>query len=121
MVRAAAKNHRHVAVVVNPARYPALLQELAENGTVSAETRFSLAVEAFNHTAHYDALIAQWLASTDRKSPPVPRDPGSPLRKGRRITLRRKPPTTGGLLPGTASGAGDRRRWKTVTWESIIL
>ncbi|NLC53019.1 MAG: bifunctional phosphoribosylaminoimidazolecarboxamide formyltransferase/IMP cyclohydrolase, partial [Firmicutes bacterium] len=72
MVRAAAKNHHHVAVVVNPNRYPALLQELADSGAVSAETRFSLAVEAFNHTAHYDALIAQWLAAQTKKTPLFP-------------------------------------------------
>src|SRR5690554_2729915 len=43
MVRAAAKNYRHVTIVVNPARYPEILQELAENGTVNPETRFHLA------------------------------------------------------------------------------
>ena len=61
MIRAAAKNHSRVAVVVNPERYPQLIAEIKANGCVSAETRFQLAVEAFAHTAHYDALIAAYL------------------------------------------------------------
>jgi len=60
MVRAAAKNHSYVAVVVNPHRYGALIGELEERGTVSSETRFNLAAEAFNHTAAYDAAIASY-------------------------------------------------------------
>jgi phosphoribosylaminoimidazolecarboxamide formyltransferase/IMP cyclohydrolase len=63
MIRAAAKNFAHVAVVVNPGRYPAITAELAGGGTISGETRFRLAAEAFAHTAHYDALIANYLAA----------------------------------------------------------
>ncbi len=59
MLRAAAKNYKYVATVVDPEDYPALLQELAEQeGTLSEATRFSLMRKAFNHTADYDALIA---------------------------------------------------------------
>ena len=61
MIRAAAKNFAHVAVVVNPARYRQIAAELAERGAVSDETRYRLAAEAFAHTAHYDALIAGYL------------------------------------------------------------
>lgn len=63
MIRAAAKNFAHVTVVVNPARYGEVLAEIAGAGAVSAETRFRLAAEAFAHTAHYDALIASYLAA----------------------------------------------------------
>lgn len=62
MIRAAAKNCAHVAVVVNPARYAVILAEIASGNAVSEETRFKLAVEAFAHTAHYDAIIAAYLA-----------------------------------------------------------
>ena len=62
MVRAAAKNHAHVAVVTDPADYPALAAELAAGG-ISASTRAALALKAFRHTACYDAVIAQWLAA----------------------------------------------------------
>ena len=61
MIRAAAKNHRHVAVLVKPESYDAVLAELGESGgEVSAETRHWLANEAFAHTATYDAAISRW-------------------------------------------------------------
>jgi phosphoribosylaminoimidazolecarboxamide formyltransferase/IMP cyclohydrolase len=60
LLRAAAKNHARVAVVVDPADYPALLAELAD-GEVSLETRRRLAVKAYRHTAAYDAAIASRL------------------------------------------------------------
>lgn len=64
MLRAAAKNHAHVAVVVNVDRYQPLLDELAANkGALSAATRFDLAVAAFEHTAAYDGAIANYLGS----------------------------------------------------------
>lgn len=61
MVRAAAKNHQYVAVVVNPARYDNILSELREKGQISLETRKNLAKEAFAHTADYDLAIATYL------------------------------------------------------------
>jgi len=61
MLRAAAKNYRFVAVVVNPQRYEGIIQELEENdGTLSLKTRLNLAKEAFEHTAYYDSLIANY-------------------------------------------------------------
>ncbi|HHT47722.1 MAG TPA: bifunctional phosphoribosylaminoimidazolecarboxamide formyltransferase/IMP cyclohydrolase [Firmicutes bacterium] len=72
MVRAAAKNYRQVTVVVNPDRYPEILQELAEKGNTTEATRFALAVEAFNHTAYYDSLITRWLAAQTKESPLFP-------------------------------------------------
>ena len=61
MVRAAAKNHRFVAVVVKPESYDAVLAELEETGgDISAETRHWLANEAFAFTARYDAAISRW-------------------------------------------------------------
>ena len=61
MIRAAAKNHQAVAVVVEPESYDAVLAELADSaGEISAETRHWLANEAFAHTAAYDAAISRW-------------------------------------------------------------
>jgi phosphoribosylaminoimidazolecarboxamide formyltransferase/IMP cyclohydrolase len=61
MIRAAAKNHRFVAVVVKPESYDAVLAELeAADGTVSEETRHWLANEAFADIANYDAAISRW-------------------------------------------------------------
>ena len=60
MVRAAAKNHAHVAVVVDPADYIAIVDEIRAEGTVSASTRRRLARDAFAAIARYDAQIASW-------------------------------------------------------------
>ena len=62
LLRSAAKNHAGVAVVVDPADYPALLEELGDNGgAISAGTRFTLAKKVFTHTAAYDAAISNFL------------------------------------------------------------
>lgn len=63
MLRAAAKNHAYLAVVVNPARYGPLIEELKSLGNVSEQTRFRLAAEAFAHTAGYDAAISSYFNS----------------------------------------------------------
>src|SRR5664280_1043903 len=61
MVRAAAKNHDHVGVAVDPAEYGSILAELRSSGSLSLATRRRLAREAFAHTAGYDAAIVAWL------------------------------------------------------------
>jgi phosphoribosylaminoimidazolecarboxamide formyltransferase/IMP cyclohydrolase len=82
MVRAAAKNHASVAIVTSPARYPAILAALAEEGSVPAGLRAALAIEAFAHTAAYDARIVEELpprmAAAGVALPPDPGLPGSP-------------------------------------------
>ncbi len=66
MLRAAAKNYRHVGVVVDPADYPTLLDELRASGKCLSEaTRFKLARKAFTHTAAYDGAISNWLTARD--------------------------------------------------------
>ncbi|MDN5347825.1 MAG: phosphoribosylaminoimidazolecarboxamide formyltransferase / cyclohydrolase [Clostridia bacterium] len=61
LVRAAAKNFAYVTVVVNPAHYTEILNQLKTRGEVDATTRQELAVEAFAHTAAYDAAVASYL------------------------------------------------------------
>jgi phosphoribosylaminoimidazolecarboxamide formyltransferase/IMP cyclohydrolase len=65
MVRSAAKNYEHVAVVTDPADYGAVLKELAASGALGAETRFRLAQRAFSHTAQYDGAISNYLTALD--------------------------------------------------------
>ncbi len=66
MVRAAAKNYQHVAVVVDPKDYKPLLSELDMTGGILAgETRFNLARKAFSHTAEYDSAISNYLTAID--------------------------------------------------------
>jgi phosphoribosylaminoimidazolecarboxamide formyltransferase/IMP cyclohydrolase len=62
MVRASAKNHAHVAIVVDPNDYSSVLEQLAQNsGVIEADSRFKMAVKAFEHTARYDGMIANYL------------------------------------------------------------
>jgi len=64
MVRSAAKNYEHVAVVTDPADYAGLLKEMSStSGALGAETRFRLACKAFSHTATYDSAISNYLTA----------------------------------------------------------
>jgi phosphoribosylaminoimidazolecarboxamide formyltransferase/IMP cyclohydrolase len=66
MVRSAAKNHQHVAVVTDPADYADILGEMqAANGAIGLPTRFKLAQKAFSHTAAYDGAISNYLTTLD--------------------------------------------------------
>ena len=65
MVRAAAKNHARVTVVVDPTDYPAVLAEVEQSGDVGHDLRVALASKAFAHTARYDGAIAMYLSSLD--------------------------------------------------------
>ncbi|WP_339719101.1 bifunctional phosphoribosylaminoimidazolecarboxamide formyltransferase/IMP cyclohydrolase [Marinomonas primoryensis] len=61
MVRSAAKNHKDVAIVVSPTSYDSLLASLKADGGLTYDQRFDLAVQAFEHTSHYDGAIANFL------------------------------------------------------------
>ncbi len=65
LVRAAAKNHEHVGIVVDPADYPVVLDELRAQASLTDATRRRLARAAFAHTAAYDAAIVTWFDSED--------------------------------------------------------
>ncbi len=65
LLRASAKNHADVGVVVDPDDYPAVLAALTEDGTLSAEHKLALAKKAFRSTARYDGAIADYLGSLD--------------------------------------------------------
>jgi phosphoribosylaminoimidazolecarboxamide formyltransferase/IMP cyclohydrolase len=67
MVRSAAKNHAHVAIVTEPADYAELLVELDVNGgSTTLELRKRLAAKAFALTAEYDSIVSQWFAFADQ-------------------------------------------------------
>ncbi len=70
MLRAAAKNHRDVTVVVDAADYERVLAEMQANeGKVTEATRFDLAVKTFEHTARYDGMIANYLGKLTGPEP----------------------------------------------------
>jgi len=88
LVRAAAKNHTAVGVVVSPARYPGVLAELAANGMVLPEAkRRLLAAEAFALTAAYDTAIATWMAGRET----LPERIVLPLQRERELTYGENP------------------------------
>jgi len=63
LLRSAARNYTHVAVVTNPATYPEIADELERrSASLSQETHFRLALDAYRHTAHYDTAVAGYLA-----------------------------------------------------------
>jgi phosphoribosylaminoimidazolecarboxamide formyltransferase/IMP cyclohydrolase len=69
MLRAAAKNYRSIAVVVNPTRYSQIIEEMkASGGGVSDDLKFELACEVFEHTATYDRAIADYLTAEKGKT-----------------------------------------------------
>ena len=72
MVRAAAKNHAFVGVVVDPSDYDAVVAELEADGRLGDATRRRLARDAFAHTAGYDAAIVTWFDETGPTDEPLP-------------------------------------------------
>ena len=77
MVRAAAKNHARVGVVVSPDDYTGVVAELQSDGALSDATRRRLARTAFAHTAGYDAAIVRWFDATDGRGDDEPALPTS--------------------------------------------
>ena len=74
MVRAAAKNHANVAVVVSTDRYDEIVEAVAAGGTTLAQ-RAALAREAFRHTATYDVAVASWIGSVIAQDQPADESP----------------------------------------------
>ncbi|WP_440224103.1 bifunctional phosphoribosylaminoimidazolecarboxamide formyltransferase/IMP cyclohydrolase [Dokdonella sp. MW10] len=87
MLRAAAKNHEHVVVSVDPTDYAEILEALAHGGT-SLALRRRLAAKGFAHTANYDGRIASWLGSRVAGDTVEPFAPTLHLSGTRRQTLR---------------------------------
>ena len=71
MVRSAAKNNKYVGIVVDSEDYPLVIEEMKSNrGSLSQQTRSSLATKAFTHTAHYDTAISSYLSSLNEQDFP---------------------------------------------------
>ena len=65
MLRASAKNFHDVTVIVDPADYPQVLEEIKQTGNTTLKTRFKLARKVFELTSTYDTAIARWLGKVD--------------------------------------------------------
>ncbi|PIE32566.1 MAG: bifunctional phosphoribosylaminoimidazolecarboxamide formyltransferase/inosine monophosphate cyclohydrolase [Ilumatobacter coccineus] len=116
MVRAAAKNHAHVAVVVNPTDYAVVASEIAATGEVSVPTRKRLARDAFARTAAYDAEIVSWLDSDTGDDHD---DDHSVLPSRLYLALERADICRYGENPHQA-GARYRRAGATSWWDTMV-
>ena len=124
MLRAAAKNHGFVTVVVDPSDYETVVDELRDNAnTVSEATRRILATKAFGHTAGYDAAIWTYLSAEETTSDlpdtlPVPLRKHSDLRYGenphQQAALYRQVATTGGNVVSAM-----QRQGKALSYNNI--
>ncbi|HUY44045.1 MAG TPA: bifunctional phosphoribosylaminoimidazolecarboxamide formyltransferase/IMP cyclohydrolase [Acidimicrobiales bacterium] len=117
MVRAAAKNHAHVAILTSPAQYGEVLDELRENGELSSATRHALARAAFAHTATYDAKIVAWLDEGGVLGP-TPSHVEGVLPETLHLTLERREVTRYGENPHQV-GARYRFAGTTPWWDAV--
>lgn len=112
LLRAAAKNHAHVGVAVDPDDYASVLAEIAESGSLSPATRRRMARAAFAHSAAYDASIVSWLDAGS----------GEPLAPSVHLALERAEMLRYGENPHQAAAryriAGRAGLWDTVSQHS---
>ncbi len=132
MIRAAAKNHESVAVVVSPADYDAVAVAIEAGGTDTATRRY-LAAQAYRHTADYDIAVASWMTSVRAAEPADPAaDAGAgvfPVWAGaswhRRAVLRYgENPHQAAALYGTPGGGGlaaaDQLHGKAMSYNNYV-
>ncbi|HEX7183309.1 MAG TPA: bifunctional phosphoribosylaminoimidazolecarboxamide formyltransferase/IMP cyclohydrolase [Thermoanaerobaculia bacterium] len=126
MIRAAAKNHQDVTVVVDPADYPEVLEALESGGGAVPEAlRRRLALQAFRHTQAYDAAIAEWLARQGE-------DGGGPFPSRLHLDLERtmelrygENPHQGGAVYARSGGGGvlggfRQLQGKELSWNNLL-
>ena len=124
MLRAAAKNHAHVAVVVDPGRYRALAAEFERlGGGFDLATRRELAREAFAHTATYDAAVAAYLQAEAGDAPLPERltlslERAAMLRYGENPHQRAGFYRAGAARPGTIGGA-EQIQGKAISFNNL--
>jgi len=125
MVRAAAKNHDRVAVVVDPADYGALLEEIVNSGDIAETTRKQLAAKAFAHTASYDAAVASYLGRvTAGAAGEYPEALALHFRKRMDLRYGENPHQTGAFYTvadarGASMGSARQLQGKTLSYNNI--
>jgi phosphoribosylaminoimidazolecarboxamide formyltransferase / IMP cyclohydrolase len=130
MVRAAAKNHERVVVVVDPKDYAALLEEIENQGGVSLGMRKRLAAKAYAHTASYDAAVSSYLAratadaAAGSASSEYPESLALNFRKRLDLRYGENPHQTGAFYAtsdaqGASIGAERQLQGKTLSYNNI--
>ena len=122
MIRAAAKNYRDVAVVVSPADYEPVMEELRASGELSAATHWRLAKKAFRATADYDAAISARLELEDAPAGPLP--PELNLRAPKAMDLRygENPHQQAALYasPGRGIAGAEQLHGKELSYNNLV-
>ena len=122
MIRAAAKNHQDVAVVVSPADYPAIVEELCANhGELSAATTWRLAKKAFRTTADYDAAISARLERQDAPSA-LPLDLAIRSPKAMDLRYGENPHQSAALYakPGQGIAGAEQLHGKELSYNNLV-
>jgi len=125
MVRAAAKNHDRVAVIVDPADYAAVLDELARtDGALSEATRKRLAAKAFAHTASYDSAVASYLARVNDAGGEFPQSLALQFQKRMDLRYGENPHQTAAFYrapdaQGASIGSARQLQGRTLSYNNI--
>jgi phosphoribosylaminoimidazolecarboxamide formyltransferase / IMP cyclohydrolase len=125
MVRAAAKNHDRVAVVVDPADYAGVLDELSGgDGTLSEATRKRLAAKAFAHTASYDSAVASYLARVNEGAGEFPQSLALQFHKRMDLRYGENPHQSAAFYrvpdaQGASIGAAKQLQGRTLSYNNI--
>ncbi len=114
LLRGAAKNYEHVAAVSRPDQYPAVLDELLREGTLSLETRRGLAAAAFATTAAYEASIAAWFQGGE----PFPRRATFSLEKVADLAYGENPHQRAAFY-GSAAELGEQLHGKPLSYNNL--
>ncbi len=116
MVRAAAKNHARVCVVVDPADYAAVLAGLDAPDTLPA-LRGRLAVRAYRHTATYDAVVSTWLAA--QLDPGDPAELAIPLRRAQELRYGENPHQNAAFFANPGEGGRSLARARQLQGKAL--
>jgi phosphoribosylaminoimidazolecarboxamide formyltransferase / IMP cyclohydrolase len=126
MLRAAAKNYKDVAVVIDPTDYAGLMEEIKTNSTISQDTRFKLAVKVFNQTAKYDTAISSYLnlQSANDNQPVFSEDSSVQISKVQDLRYGENPHQKAALYKeaGATSGIINAKQWqgKELSFNNIL-
>jgi phosphoribosylaminoimidazolecarboxamide formyltransferase/IMP cyclohydrolase len=104
MLRSAAKNHRDVVVVCDPSDYGQIIAELKETGALDYEAKYRLALKVFEHTAAYDAMIADYLRV--ERNIPLPNNPTFTYEKIQPLRYGENPHQSAGYYAETKPHTG---------------
>ena len=125
MLRSAAKNFESVAVVVSPHRYQDILDDLNQNhGMVSSDLRKDLALEAFQHTAHYDTVISNYLSNSTHAGTSFPDTMTPILKKSTDLRYGENPHQSAAFYTYSNSSNGlnhmKQRHGKELSYNNIV-